>query len=89
MFGPIFRHSFVSFTLHPYNNLCASVFGFPVGSNFLHFVIQSARLNSAEEDFWSNSVPEQFGPTFFTSMFVSWTKQIIFWKMFPGSLQWF
>ena len=87
-FGPIFRESFVSFTLDPWYNIENSVFGFPKGSNFLNFVLHSARLSALQEGYFDRSVPgnvtnkltllevlifffaEQFGPTFFTSMFV-------------------
>ena len=56
-FGPIFRKSFVSFTFHPYNNIQNSVFGFPKDSNFLHFVLQSARLSAEQDGHFDRSVP--------------------------------
>ena len=40
------------------------------GSYFLQFVLEAARLHFASPDFHKLSVPEQFGPTFFTTMFV-------------------
>ena len=43
-------------------------------SNFLYFVLQSARLNSKQEGYKDKPVFERYGPTFLTSMFVrlSW-----------------
>ena len=75
-FGPTFwSDSFVSFTLSPWNNICNSVFGFPQASHFLQFVLQSAELNAVEGDYLENPVIEElFGPTFFTSMFVSFLR---------------
>ena len=40
------------------------------GSHFLQFVLEAARLHFASPDFHKLSVPEQFGPTFFTTIFV-------------------
>jgi len=62
--------SFVAFRLAPYYNIQSSIFGFPKGSYFLQFVLETAKLHFASEDFGKLSVPEQFGPTFFTTMFV-------------------
>ena len=56
-FGPIFRESFVSFTLDPWYNIENSVFGFPKGSNFLNFVLHGARLSALQEGYFDRSVP--------------------------------
>ena len=39
-------------------------------SNFLYFLLQSARLNSQQEAYKDKPIFERYGPTFLTSMFV-------------------
>ena len=41
------------------------------GSRFLKFVLEAARVHFAEANFENLTVPERFGPTFFTTTFVS------------------
>ena len=41
------------------------------GSRFLKFVIEAARIHFASARFEKLSVPQKFGPTFFTTIFVS------------------
>jgi len=69
-FSPVFQRSFVSHTNEPYNNIQASVFGFPMNSTFLQFVFESAKINSLREDYKNLFVFEKYGPPFFTTMFV-------------------
>ena len=69
-FGETFKTSFASYTWEPYNAICNSVFGFPKGSNFLYFLLQSAILNTRDVKFWRREITRQFGPYFFTSMLV-------------------
>merc|ERR1719341_2035065 len=63
------RNSFVGYS-HPWHNICNSIFGFPQGSHFLKFVLEAARVHFAEASFENLTVPERFGPTFFTTTFV-------------------
>ena len=60
----------MSHTNEPYNNIQASVFGFPMNSTFLQFVFESAKINSLREDYKNLFVFEKYGPPFFTTMFV-------------------
>ena len=41
------------------------------GSRFLKFVLEAARFHFASARFEKLSVPQKFGPTFFTTIFVS------------------
>ena len=41
------------------------------GSHFLKFVLEAAGIHFASAHFEKLSVPQKFGPTFFTTMFVS------------------
>ena len=68
----------MSHTFAPYYNIQNSVFGFAKNSNFLYFVLQSARHNAKLKTFWERPVPQQFGPTFFTSMFVSLNRIVLY-----------
>ena len=85
-FGPAFSHSFVTYSLAPWNLLQNSVFGMAKGSNPLHwffviisilgskfmsFVLESARINSKQKDYKKKPLHLRYGPTFLTSMFVS------------------
>ena len=45
--------------------------GFPRASNFLKFMLESARLSFTLPGFKTYPVPHRFGPQFVTSMFVS------------------
>jgi len=67
-FGPIFQESFVCYD-YGWNTLVHSVFGMPVGSKFLHFVLESARLNFQQEEFRKRIVYLRYGPTFLGKMF--------------------
>ena len=68
---PCLSNSFVSHTLAPYYNIQSSAFGFPAGSKFLAWVLAAAREHFNTEQFRILDVPQQFGPTFFTTVFVS------------------
>ena len=43
----------------------------------MYFVLQSARLNSAQKDYKEKPIWERYGPTFFTSMFVRFVLFVI------------
>jgi len=68
--GNRLKQSFVAYRLSPYFNIQSSIFGFAKSSRFLQFVLAAAKLHFASPDFQKLSVPEQFGPTFFTTSFV-------------------
>ena len=65
-----FKHSFVSHTFEPNNNIQCSIFGFPKNSKFLKFVLSHVPTNArlSKENDWP--VPLRYGPPFFTTMFV-------------------
>jgi len=65
-----FRHSFVSHTFEPNNNIQCSIFGFPKNSKFLKFVLSHVQTNArlSQENDWP--VPLRYGPPFLTTMFV-------------------
>ena len=90
---PLEHHLKNSFVVYSpaWHNIPNSIFGFPQvnrikenklqlrqqGSRFLKFVLDAARLHFAEDNFDKLSVPQRFGPTFFTTTFVSggtWAK---------------
>ena len=75
-FGPIFQQSFVCY-VNGYNTLDNSVFGMPVGSKFLRFVLESAKLNSQIEEFRKRIVYLRYGPTFLGKMFFKFNDERI------------
>ena len=82
--GHHLRNSFVAYS-RSWHNVANSIFGFPQvsesritqllelsqGSSFLKFVLEAAKLHFAEENYEKLKVPQQFGPTFFTTTLVS------------------
>ena len=72
--GKEFLQSFVSHTLHPNYNIQNSIFGFPVRSKFLKFVLQNVETNAMLSKLKDFPVPLKYGPPFFTTMFVSFEK---------------
>lgn len=68
-FGSTFRHSFVCYSLAPWNMLPASIFGMPKGSKFLSFVLESATSNSKQKDYKKKPQHLRYGPAFLTAMF--------------------
>ena len=75
-FGPIFQESFVCY-VSGYNTLDNSVFGMPVGSKFLRFVLESAKLNFQLEEFKKRIVYLRYGPTFLGKMFFKFNDERI------------
>jgi len=65
-----FRHSFVSHTFEPNNNIQCSIFGFPENSKFLKFVLSHVKTNTRLSNRNNWPVPMRYGPPFFTTMFV-------------------
>ena len=60
------RHAFVGAILHTWHNLENGIPGFPKGSTFLRFVLESS-VHARHYD----NIPGRTGPTFFTTCFLS------------------
>ena len=72
----LFRNSFVCYDAS-WNTIVNSVFGMPRGSKFLRFVLESAKLNSQQEEFRKRIVYLRYGPTFLGKMFFKFNDERI------------
>ena len=80
-FDDLFLSSFVTYALHPWNNVTNAMFGFPAKSFFLDFLIRCLCENFTRG---LADVVERTGPTFFTTCFVQYGDANI--RMIPQSI---
>ena len=73
-FTPLFQKSFVTYRNdEEFKNICNCIFGLAPGSNFIKFSLESLKKNyESLKGFKDLYTPYRTGPTFFTTMFVSY-----------------